>query len=138
MVFWRLILEASSNPLNLGGNQAHLLSYNRQVPGPRLEAKPANTVRIRFTNNFPQPTNLHYHSLHVPPTGNADNVFLDIPAGETLTYEFTIPQNHSAGTFWYHPHRHGLVAEQVLSGLAGLFVVRGELDEIPDIKAAQE
>jgi FtsP/CotA-like multicopper oxidase with cupredoxin domain len=30
------------------------------------------------------------------------------------------------------------VAEQLFGGLAGLFVVRGELDEIPEIKAAKE
>lgn len=133
-----LDLEASYRTVNLGGTLAHLLAYNGQIPGPRLEARPGDTVRLRFTNNLNQPTNLHYHGLHVPPTGNADNVFLEIPPGESLTYEFTIPSNHPSGTFWYHPHLHGLVAEQLFGGLAGLFVVRGELDEIPEIKAAQE
>ncbi|MGK7872293.1 MAG: multicopper oxidase family protein [Xenococcaceae cyanobacterium] len=131
-------LEASYRRVNLGDRQAYLLSYNGQVPGPLLKAKPGDTVRIRFTNNLPQPTNIHYHGLHIPPTGNADNIFLSIPSGETLTYEFTIPQSHPGGTFYYHPHRHGLVAEQVFGGLGGLFVIRGELDEIPEIKAAQE
>lgn len=133
-----LDLEASYRTVNLGGIQSDLLAYNGQIPGPRLEAKPGDTVRLRFTNNLTQPTNLHYHGLHVTPTGNADNVFLEIPPGETLTYEFTIPSNHPAGTFWYHPHLHGLVAEQLFGGLAGLFIVRGELDEIPEIKAAKE
>ncbi len=76
--------------------------------------------------------------LHIPITGNADNVFLHIQPGEKLTYEFQIPSNHPAGIFWYHPHLHGLVAEQLFGGLAGLFIVRGELDEIPEIKAAKE
>ncbi|WP_036488646.1 multicopper oxidase family protein [Myxosarcina sp. GI1] len=133
-----LDLEASYRTVNLGGIQAYLLAYNGQIPGPRLEAKPGDTVRLRFTNSLTQPTNLHYHGLHVTPTGNADNVFLVIPPGETLTYEFTIPSNHPSGTFWYHPHLHGLVAEQLFGGLAGLFIVRGELDEIPEIKAAKE
>ena len=131
-------LEASYARLNLGGKTAYLMSYNGQVPGPRLEAKPGDTVRINFTNNLPQPTNLHYHGLHIPPTGTADNVFLKIPRGEGFTYEFTIPKNHPAGTFWYHPHVHGFVADQVFGGLSGLFVVRGDLDEIPEIKAAKE
>lgn len=131
-------LEASYTRLNLGGKSAYLMSYNGQVPGPRLEAKPGDTVRINFTNNLPQPTNLHYHGLHIPPTGRADNVFLKIPRGESFAYEFTIPKNHPAGTFWYHPHVHGFVAEQVFGGLSGLFVVRGDLDEIPEIKAAKE
>jgi FtsP/CotA-like multicopper oxidase with cupredoxin domain len=133
-----LDLEASSRPISLGGKRAYLLGYNGQVPAPRLEAQAGDTVRIRFTNNLTQPTNLHYHGLHVTPVGNADNAFLDIPPRESLTYEFTLPKNHPSGTFWYHPHRHGYVAEQVFGGLAGLFIIRGELDEIPEIQAAKE
>ena len=133
-----LDLSASESPVNLGNKQAYLLTYNGQIPAPRLEANPGDRVKIHFTNNLSQPTNIHYHGLHIPITGNADNVFLQIEPGEQLTYEFAIPQNHPAGTFWYHPHLHGLVAEQLFGGLAGLFIVRGELDEIPEIKAAQE
>ena len=133
-----LDLEAKESPINLSGRQAYLLTYNGQIPAPRLEAKPGDKVRIHFTNNLSQPTNLHYHGLHIPPTGNADNVFLRINPGEKFNYEFDIAQNQSAGTFWYHPHLHGLVAEQLFGGLAGLFIVRGELDEIPEIKVAQE
>ena len=131
-------LEASYRPVKLGDKQVYLLAYNGQVPAPRLEANPGDKVKIRFTNNLSNPTNLHQHGLHIPPTGNADNVFLNIKPGETFNYEFTIPENHPAGTFWYHPHRHGLVAEQLFGGLAGVFVVRGDLDEIPEIKAAKE
>ena len=133
-----LNLEASERPVNLGGQQAYLLTYNGQISAPRLEAKPGDKVRIHFTNNLTQPTNIHYHGLHIPITGNADNVFLKIEPKEKLTYEFQIPNNHPSGTFWYHPHLHGLVAEQLFGGLAGLFIVRGELDEIPELKAAQE
>lgn len=133
-----LELEASYRAVNLGNRQAYLLAYNGQVPGPRLEANPGDTVKIRFTNNLIQPTNLHYHGLHIPPTGSGDNVFLKIPPGETVSYEFTLSEDHPAGTFWYHPHVHGLVAEQLFGGLVGLFIVRGDLDEIPAIKTAQE
>ena len=133
-----LDLEASERSVNLGDRQANLLTYNGQIPAPRLEAKPGDKVRIYFTNNLEQPTNIHYHGLHIPITGNADNVFLKIEPGEKLTYEFQIPNNHPSGTFWYHFYLHGLVAEQLFGGLAGLFIVRGEDDEIPELKAAQE
>ncbi|MGB5636412.1 MAG: multicopper oxidase domain-containing protein, partial [Waterburya sp.] len=133
-----LDLQASERLVNLSKTQAYLLTYNEQIPAPRLEAKPGDKVLIHFTNNLDQPTNIHYHGLHIPITGNADNVFLKIEPGKKLTYEFQIPPNHPSGTFWYHPHLHGLVAEQLFGGLAGLFIVRGELDEIPEIKAAKE
>ena len=133
-----LDLEASFREIDLGGETVDLLAYNGQIPGPRLEAKPGDTVRIRFQNNLPDPTNLHYHGLHIPPTGNADNVFLRVGSGEQVTYEFSIPQSHSGGLAYYHPHFHGYVADQILGGLGGIFVVRGPLDEIPEIQAAEE
>ena len=133
-----LDLEARERLVDLGNRQASLLTYNGQIPAPRLEARSGDKVRLHFTNNLEQPTNIHYHGLHIPLTGNADNVFLEIESGKKLTYEFQIPNNHPSGTFWYHPHLHGLVAEQLFGGLAGLFIVRGEDDEIPELKAAQE
>ncbi|WP_456411729.1 multicopper oxidase family protein, partial [Oceanithermus sp.] len=117
---------------------ARLFSYGGRVPGPRIEVRPGDEVTLRFSNALPEPTNLHFHGLHVPPTGNADNVFLEVPAGEGLTYRFKIPESHPAGTFWYHPHLHGLVAKQVFLGMVGLFVVRGELDQVPEVAAARE
>ena len=133
-----LDLEAGYQTIDLNGQPATLMTYNGQMPGPRLEAKPGDTVRIRFTNNLSDPTNIHYHGLNISHSGNADNVFLSVEPGETLAYEFTIPEDHPAGTFWYHPHRHGFVADQVFAGLSGFFVVRGDLDEIPEVKAASE
>jgi FtsP/CotA-like multicopper oxidase with cupredoxin domain len=133
-----IALVARASQILLAGRKASLLSYNGQIPGPRLEARPGDTVRIRLTNQLADLTNLHYHGLHVPSTGNADNIFLSVPPGENLTYEFTLPKNHPAGTFYYHPHHHEHVAEQVFAGLGGIFVVRGDLDEIPEVKAAQE
>ncbi len=133
-----LDLEAGESLVSLGDREVSLLTYNGQIPAPRLEAKPGDKVRIHFTNNLEQPTNIHYHGLHIPLTGNADNVFLHIKPGKKLIYEFQIPENHPSGTFWYHPHLHGLVAEQLFGGLAGLFIVRGREDEIPELEAAQE
>ena len=133
-----IALEANESLINLAGYQANLLSYNGQVPGPLIEARAGDTINLRFTNNLSESTNLHYHGLHIPPTENADNIFLEIKSGQTFTYQFTIPKNHPAGTFYYHPHLHGLVAKQIFGGLGGLFIIRGELDELPEIRAAQE
>lgn len=131
-------LEASYQEVPLGNRTAKLLTYNGQVPGPRLEAKPGDKVRLHFVNNLSQSTNIHYHGLHLPPTGNADNVFLEVKPQEKLTYEFEISPKQTGGINWYHPHLHGLVADQLSGGLAGLFIIRDQLDEIPEIKAAKE
>lgn len=133
-----IALAAELGRTNLAGRSATLMAYNGLIPGPFLEARPGDSVRIQFTNRLPNSTNLHFHGLHIPPTGNADNVFRQIQAGANATYEFEIPSNHRSTLGWYHPHWHGLTADQLFGGLAGLFVVRGELDEIPEIAASQE
>ncbi len=131
-------IDAGEAWVRVGGTLAHLFTYNGQVPGPRLEVRAGDTVRLHFTNRLAESTNLHFHGLHVPSTGNADNVFLEVAAGERFTYEFDLPDNHPSGTFWYHPHLHGSSARQLSRGLAGLFVVRGDLDDIQEVAAAEE
>jgi len=133
-----LALKAQAGTVSLAGRSAALYSYNGSVPGPRLEIRPGDHVRIRFANRLTEVTNLHFHGLHISPSGNADNVFLEIPPGENQTYEFSLPQDHRGGTYWYHPHVHHLIARQVWAGLAGLLIVRGELDDIPEIRDADE
>jgi FtsP/CotA-like multicopper oxidase with cupredoxin domain len=73
-------------------------------------------------NRLDEPTNLHFHGLHVSPAANADNVFVEVQPGESFTYELTVPAGYG-GTFWYHPHRHGQLARQLWQGLAGPLVI---------------
>src|SRR4029077_14427004 len=49
-----------------------------------------------------------------------------INPGVSFQYEYNIPPDHPAGTFWYHSHRHGSTALQVSSGMAGALIVRGD------------
>ncbi|MBE9030456.1 multicopper oxidase family protein [filamentous cyanobacterium LEGE 11480] len=133
-----LALEARPSVLKIGNQSSDLLSYSGRIPGPRIEAKPGDRVRLKFRNALASPTNLHFHGLHIPPTRPADNPFLRIAPGDQTTYEFTIPQDHPSVTAYYHPHLHGYVAQQIFGGLGGIFVVRGALDQIPEVQAAQE
>ena len=103
-----------------------------------MRPTPAIPSAFGFTNRLEEPTNLHFHGLHISPTGEGDNPFRKVEPGETANYEFTIPEDHPAGLFWYHPHFHGLVARQTSYGLAGALVIRGEVDNLPEFQAAQE
>ncbi len=133
-----LRLEARQDWIEVGGRYGRLYAFNGQIPGPVIEAYPGDEVKIALLNRLPETTNLHFHGLHVPSTGNADNVMLRVPPQETLNYSFTLPSDHPAGTFWYHPHVHGSAARQVSRGLAGVFIVRGEIDQLPEIQGAPE
>jgi blue copper oxidase len=44
-----------------------------------------------------------------------------VPEGGRYEYEFTVVNR--AGTYWYHPHPHGLTGPQVYAGMAGLLLV---------------
>jgi len=69
---------------------------------------------------------------------NSDNVFLEIAPGERFQYEIEVPDDHPGGLFWYHPHKHGGVCQQVRAGMAGALIVRGTIDEVPEVRAAKE
>ncbi|MBC1262094.1 multicopper oxidase family protein [Synechococcus sp. BSF8S] len=133
-------LELVARPVagRIPGGPSAPLTYNGLTPGPLLELQPDVPLRLRLRNELDQPTNLHFHGLHIPPSGSADNVFLSVLPGESFDYAFTLPADHPAGLFYYHPHHHGTTADQVFAGLGGALVVRGALDRIPEVAAATE
>ena len=124
-------LEASTVSVPLGGLQASVLGYNGSVPGSTLRVRGGDTLQIELVNNLGVPTNLHVHGLHVSPRGNGDNVFVTVRPGQSFSYEYRLPADHPPGTYWYHPHHHGMVADQVSGGLFGAIIV--EEEEAPAI-----
>jgi FtsP/CotA-like multicopper oxidase with cupredoxin domain len=83
-------------------------------------------------------TNLHVHGFHVSPEGNSDNIFLTVKAGENFQYEYQIPADHPGGLYWYHPHLHGTVTNQVFGGMAGPIIIEGDIDALPGIAGVPE
>jgi FtsP/CotA-like multicopper oxidase with cupredoxin domain len=91
-------------------------------------------------------TNLHYHGTHVSPQPPQDFVLLSVYSSEQTdppppapsdtvavgSYQFEInplPWNQAPGTHWYHPHKHGSTALQVLNGMAGALTIEGAFDD---------
>ena len=118
-----LTLLAATVSGTVAGRDATTLRYNGGLPGPTLHLRPGDHLGIDLVNNFGQPTNLHTHGLQVSPQGNSDNPFVMINPGERFRYDYQIPNDHPPGTFWYHPHHHGLAADQVFAGLYGAIVI---------------
>ena len=132
---------ASTNPVIVGGRRVHQpVTYDGTFPGPTLLARPGDTIDLTFTNRivfdqagtkpgYGRPprhanvTNLHFHGMHVPPTGSADNMLVVVQPNGTHRYLFQIPADHPAGLFWYHDHVHGLVTNHVGRGAAGMIYV---------------
>ncbi|ASG24731.1 multicopper oxidase family protein [Nitrospirillum viridazoti] len=108
--------------------------------------------------------NLHTHGLHVSPQKDGDNVLLTIYPADTPAdvmamcvrdangdaslcqkgdyhYRIKIPEQHPAGTYWYHPHKHGAVALQLASGMSGALIIQDEkngIDSLPAVRGAAE
>ncbi|MDP3891237.1 multicopper oxidase family protein, partial [Nocardioides sp.] len=123
-------LEAAEGSHQVAGRQATTFAYNRSVPGPTLRLSPGDRLRVRLVNNLAQGTNLHTHGLLVSPEGNADNAFIHVEPGESFDYDYQLPDDHPPGLYWYHPHLHQLVADQLFAGMYGAIIV-DDPEELP-------
>jgi suppressor of ftsI len=116
---------------NVAGAEVRGKSYQGTFIGPTLRVRPGDTMEIRLVNRLGEPTNLHEHGFHVSPIGISDNVLRTMPASSDNAIRVALPRNLSPGTYWYHSHLHGLVEEQIFSGLAGVIVVDGLTQRLP-------
>lgn len=119
----RIRLEAAPGQMLLGGRKAAALGYNQGIPGPTLRLRAGDVLQIRLVNNLSEATNLHVHGLHTSPQGNGDNIFVSVGPGSSFDYEYKLPPEHPPGVYWYHPHHHGVVADQIFAGLFGAIIV---------------
>ncbi|HMV07459.1 MAG TPA: multicopper oxidase domain-containing protein [Cyclobacteriaceae bacterium] len=104
----------------LKGQSSTTLSYANGLLGPTIKANAGETVNVSLQNSLSEETNIHWHGLILPE--NMDGHPKDVAsAGGSLNYSLPIIQR--AGTYWYHPHPHGVTAKQVFMGLAGMFIV---------------
>ncbi len=107
----------------IGGTTVTAITYNGSLPGPTLVVRAGDTLAVTLTNQLSDPTNLHTHGMLVSPNGSSDNVFRRVDAGTTAEYRYEIPAFHPPGLYWYHPHHHGMAADQVFGGLYGAIIV---------------
>lgn len=136
--------------------------------GPTLVLRGGDQLRIRLVNNLPvnppflafrdptnymkpNTTNLHTHGLHVYPGIYADQKPLEygdyvvdpniggvLPNGDSRQYVYSIPKDHPEGPFYYHPQYHGSSAIQAASLMSGAILVRGPVDDLPEMAEAKE
>jgi FtsP/CotA-like multicopper oxidase with cupredoxin domain len=116
-------LLAAGVTVEVGGRAVRALGYNGTVPGPTWRVRPGDRLQVTLVNELDHATNLHTHGLFVSPDGNGDNPFVAVQPGQRFDYDIQLPEDHPPGLFWYHPHHHGTVADQVFAGLYGAIIV---------------
>ena len=88
--------------------------------GPIIRLRRGQRVRVRFGNQLPEDSIVHWHGLDVPEVADG-HPRLAIGPGRDYVYDFEV--TNRAGTYWYHPHPHMRTGAQVYQGMAGLLVV---------------
>jgi FtsP/CotA-like multicopper oxidase with cupredoxin domain len=101
--------------------------------GPTVRVRPGQRVRVRFENQLPEGSIVHWHGLDVPVESDGHPRFAVAPGGRRV-YDFQVANR--AGTYWYHPHPDGRTGPQVYAGLAGLFIVSDGDDEARGLPGA--
>ena len=130
-------LTAAPSPLALGFWNFTSNVYNGLYVAPTLRVRPGDELRLTLLDRTgpadvqigqAQQTNLHFHGLDTKPRVPGDDVFVRVGPGRGFRYTIDLPKDHPEGLNWYHPHVHGLIGGQILSGMAGMLVVDGYIE----------
>ena len=99
-------------------------SYNdMSVLGPTMRLRTGDSVVINVANELDEITTTHWHGADLPAEADGGPHSI-IEPGETWVADFDVIQ--PAATLWYHPHAHGLTAEHVYRGAAGLIIIEDD------------
>src|SRR5271154_5615064 len=100
------------------GRVLNLWGYNGSAPGPTIQARQGERVRIIVDNHLPEPTSMHWHGFDIPfDMDGGPGLSQDaISPGGRYVYEFTLQQE---GTLFYHSH----MAMQEMMGMIGAFIM---------------
>ncbi|MCI5076338.1 multicopper oxidase domain-containing protein [Oricola sp.] len=124
------LVEASGSPIELeaiGGQTGFLdgattasWGYSQSYLGPVLRLKRGEQAHIGVANRLSSPVTSHWHGMHVPAILDGGPQ-LEIAPG--ARWDIELPVDQPAATLWYHSHVHGITAEHVYGGLAGMIIV---------------
>ena len=97
-----------------------------RIPGPVLELRRGEPVRLVVKNAMDEPTGVHWHGLEIESypdgvpgfSGIGSKIMPPIAPADSFAAEFTPPRS---GTFPYHSHLHEL--RQIGSGMYGAIVI---------------
>ncbi|GEL19802.1 multicopper oxidase domain-containing protein [Pseudonocardia asaccharolytica] len=129
----------------LPGLRTTVWGYDGIFPGPTLETRRGRPVVVRHRNELPVPTVVHLHGGHTPAESDGWPLDLVLPVGDTSkwahahngmvgdmaagTREYRYPMTQRAATLWYHDHRMDFTGPAVYRGLAGMHLVRDDVED---------
>jgi FtsP/CotA-like multicopper oxidase with cupredoxin domain len=121
----KVTFTAAASLGTLSATGAAKLTYTAQHKGktllnPILVLRKGQDFEATLVNGLTEPTIIHWHGVNGPWRQAGHPSYAVGPGG---SYEYKFPITNRAGTYWYHPHPHGLTARQTYMGLASFFIV---------------
>src|SRR5918993_1443015 len=143
--YYEMIQKAGRQEI-LPGLKTELWGYDGIFPGPTVEARSGRNVVIRQWNELPVPVATHLHGGKTPPESDGYPTDLILPKGHGrgssahaghssvgghshFFKDYRYPNEQRAATLWYHDHRMDFTGPQVYKGLAGLYLLRDEVED---------
>ncbi|RDL37140.1 uncharacterized protein BP5553_04573 [Venustampulla echinocandica] len=133
----RFELDIGEMPLSPDGvTMEHGKVFNRQYPGPWIQACWGDTIEVTVTNKLQyNGTSVHFHGIRQLNTPHMDGVNgitqCPIAPGDTFTYKFRALQY---GSSWYHSH----YSLQYGDGMLGPMTIYGPTTAQYDLEGALE
>ena len=116
-------LLAAMTPYHLASSEyeaSDLWLFNGETPGPEIQVRQGERVRVRFINDLDEPASVHWHGIRIENAMDGVSGLTQEPVapGASFDYDFIVPD---AGTFWYHAHNKSW--SHVARGLYGALIV---------------
>jgi spore coat protein A, manganese oxidase len=143
--FYRIEMRACATRLHRDLNPTRMWGYGGSFPGPTFETTSGEGLLVEWINALPDAhvfpidhklhgaeSNLpavrsvvHVHGAKTPPDsdGYPENWY---PPGKSAIAWY--PNHQDAAMLWYHDHAMGINRLNIYAGLAGLFIVRDEVE----------
>ena len=117
------------------GTLTDIWGYDGQYPGPTFRVQRNQPIVVRFINELDVEQSIHNHGGHTPfGSDGFPNDFIFPGEFKDYCYPNIAPDDDDAefaSTQWYHDHAMDITAENVYMGLAGFYLLFGDLE--PDI-----
>ncbi|MGI5125580.1 multicopper oxidase family protein [Pseudonocardia sp. CA-107938] len=128
----------------LPGLRTPVLGYDGIFPGPTFETRSGRPIVVRYRNELPVPSVTHLHGGHTPADSDGWPLDLTLPVGDHgigwMHHEMPgdpvpderahhYPMTQRAAQLWYHDHRMDFTGPAVYRGLAGMHIVRDDVED---------
>ncbi|WP_170107148.1 multicopper oxidase CueO [Roseibium marinum] len=104
----------------IDGMKTPTYGINGPYLGPAIRVRRGDTVAMNVRNELDEPITMHWHGLKIPGKDDGGPAEAIAPGA---SWEPRLNIDQPAATCWFHPHYYPTTAEQVIKGLAGLFLI---------------